>query len=405
MSMPWLSIIGIGEDGRAGLSPAANTLIDAAQLIVGGRRHLDLVGATRGRQVIWMTPLEATIPKILEARGTPVVVLASGDPSWFGVGVTLARSIPNSEMLVVPIPSSFSLAAARLGWALQDTTTLGLNMRGLTPLIRRHLHNGRRILALSLNAETPREVANILQTCGFGPSQMHVLEHLGGPRERIRNTSAAAFDLGGIAPLNIIGVDVVAGDGAKPISFASGLPDDYFVNDGQLTKREVRAVTMSSLAPGAGELLWDLGAGSGSISIEWMLAHASNRAIAVERDEKRVSNVAANAIALGVPKLEVLTKNARDALPGLPPPDAIFIGGGASEAGLVEACWAALKPNGRLVVNSVTLDTESRLLAARETIGGDLVRLNIERVDHVGRRLAWRPALPVLHWVARKPPA
>ena len=228
MSDRWLSIIGIGEDGRAGLSAAANTLIDAAELVVGGRRHLDLIGATRATQMPWLNPLDATIPEILARRGRPVAVLVSGDPFWFGAGVTLARSVPIEEMLVVPAPSSFSLAAARLGWALQDTTTLGLNMRGLTPLLRRHLHHGRRILALALNGETPREVANLLAAAGFRASRMIVMEALGGPRERIREAIAGNFNLADVDPLNLIGIEVIAGANAAPVPFAAGLPDTLF---------------------------------------------------------------------------------------------------------------------------------------------------------------------------------
>lgn len=263
MSGRWLSIIGIGEDGRAGLSPAASALIERAELVVGGRRHLDLVGDTPGEKMEWAKPLEATATTILARRGTPVAVLASGDPFWFGAGVTLARSIPLEDMQVVPSPSSFSIAASRLGWSLQDVTTLGLNLKGLTPLIRRHLHHGRRILALALNGDTAREVASLLTGAGFGESAIVVMEALGGPRERIRNVRARDFDFADVDPLNIIGVDVVAGSGAAPIPYTAGLPDSYFENDGQLTKREIRAVTMSSLQPGAGQLLWDVGAGAG----------------------------------------------------------------------------------------------------------------------------------------------
>src|SRR5689334_5950053 len=226
MSGRWLSIIGIGEDGRTGLSAAANALIDTAELIVGGRRHLELAGATRGEQRTWLDPLEATAETILARRGSPVVVLASGDPFWFGAGVTLARTIPVEEMLVVPAPSSFSLAAARLGWSLQDATCLGLNMRGLTPLVRRHLHHGRRILALALNGDTPREVAKILNSAGFGVSKLTVLEAIGGPRERVRSSRADQFDMSEINPLNVVAIEVVGRPGAKPIPFCAGLPDD-----------------------------------------------------------------------------------------------------------------------------------------------------------------------------------
>lgn len=405
MSGRWLSIIGIGEDGRAGLGAAANALIDAAELIVGGERHLALVGETRGAKMQWRTPLEATSREIMERRGTPVAVLVSGDPFWYGAGVTLARSIPVEEMLVVPAPSCVSLAASRLGWALQDTVTLGLNMRGLTPLLRRHIHHGHRILALALNGGTPGEVAGLLTAAGYGPSKITILEALGGPRERIRSTTAEAFALVDVDPLNVIGIDVVAGPAAQPIPFVAGLPDAYFESDGQLTKREVRAITVSSLQPCPGELLWDVGAGSGSVGIEWMLAHPSNRAIALERDETRAARAARNAVALGVPHFEIRHGSAPDALEGLPSPDAIFIGCGTSDRNLIETCWKALKPGGRIVVNSVTLESEVAVLRAYHAHGGTLTRLGIERAEPLGKRLTWRPALPIIQWASNKPGA
>ena len=403
MSGRWLSIIGIGEDGRAGLSAAAIALVEAAELVVGGKRHLELFGPTRGEQRIWSTPLEATITDILAHQGRPVAVLASGDPFWFGAGATLVRSIPIDEMLVAPAPSSLSLAAARMGWALQETVTLGLNMRGQTPLIRRHFTHGRRILALSLNGETPREVASLLAANGFAETQLTVLEALGGPRERIRSTTAARFDLEGIEPLNIVAVDVVAGLMARTIPFACGIPDEMFETDGQLTKREVRAITLSSLAPQPGALLWDVGLGSGSVAIEWLLAHPTTRAIGIERDEARAARAARNAVALGVPHLDVRTGAAPQALQDLPVPDAVFIGGGAQIAATLGQCWAALKPGGRIVVNAVTLETETALIDAHRRLGGALTRISIDRADMVGRRTAWRPAIPVLHWAASKP--
>ncbi len=403
MSGRWLSIIGIGEDGRKGLSPAASALIDAAELVVGGRRHLDLVGDTPGEKMAWEKPLEATATTILARRGTPVAVLVSGDPFWFGAGATLARSIPIEDMQVLPAPSSFSLAASRLGWPLQDVTTLGLNMKGLTPLIRRYLHHGRRILALALNGETPREVARLLSEAGFEESTVTVMEALGGPRERIRSVPAKNFDFGAVDPLNIIAVDVVAGSGARPIPFAAGLPDHYFENDGQLTKREIRAVTMSSLQPGAGQLLWDVGAGSGSIGIEWLLAHPSNTAIGIERDAERAARAVRNSVTLGVPHLDIRYGAAPDALSGLAQPDAIFIGCGTAGGDVIEACWMALKPGGRIVVNAVTLESEQALLATYLSRGGTLTRISVERAEPVGKLTAWRPAMPVLQWVSVKP--
>lgn len=403
MSDRWLSIIGIGEDGRAGLSVSAKALIDAAELVVGGQRHLDLVGATKGEQLKWLTPLDGTLGEILARRGQPVAVLASGDPFWFGAGVTIARSIPADEMLAIPSPSSFSLAASRLCWPLQDVVTLGLNMRGLVPSLRRHVHDGRKILALALNGDTPREVSALLVSSGYGPSRIFVMEALGGPRERIRATTAEGFDLDEVDALNIIGIDVVAGPDAKPIAYAGGLADAYFENDGQLTKREFRAVTLSSLRPCPGELLWDVGSGSGSIGIEWLLAHPANRAVGIERDDVRAARAARNAVTLGVPQFDIRHGHAPEAFAGLPMPDAIFIGCGLDGGTVIEAAFAALKAGGRIVVNSVTLESEQALLAAYQTHGGTLTRLSAERAEAIGRRMVWRPALPVLQWVCVKP--
>jgi precorrin-6Y C5,15-methyltransferase (decarboxylating) len=402
MSQRWLSIIGIGEDGRSGLTATANGLIDAAELVVGGRRHLNLVGPVRGRQMQWAMPLEATSAEILRYRGRPVAVLASGDPFWFGAGATLARSIPVEEMLVLPAPSCFALAAGRLGWALQDTVTLGLNMPGFTSLVRRHLHDGRQILALALNGETAGELAQILMSSGYGRSKIVVMEALGGPRERIRSAAAEGFNIPDIDPLNVIGIEVHSDTGAMAIPYAAGLPDSYFENDGQLTKREVRAVTLSSLQPCPGELLWDVGAGSGSIGIEWMLAHSASRAIGIERDTIRAERARRNAVALGVPQFEIRLGAAPEALAGLPAPDAVFIGCSAAGGGVIDVCWAALKPHGRIVVNGVTLESEAALLAAYHHYGGTLTRIGVERTEQIGRRMVWRPALPVIQWVCKK---
>ena len=403
MTQRWLSIIGIGEDGRVGLSPAALALIEGAGLVVGGRRHLDLIGPTKGNQQAWSVPLESTIPGILGCRGKPVCVLASGDPFWFGVGVTLARHVPIGEMLVIPAPSSFSLAAARLGWALQTTVTLGLNLPGTSPLMLRHLHHGQHILALALNGDTPGEVAALLSKHGFGSSRIWVLEALGGPRENIRQTTADAFSYSSIDPLNIIAVDVVSGPKARAIPFASGLPDAMFAHDGQLTKREIRAITLSSLAPAPGQLLWDVGLGSGSVAIEWLLSHPAMRAIGFERDGERATCAIMNSIKAGVPHLKVERGGTPAMFAGVEPPDAIFIGGGATQPQMFDACWAALKPGGRMVINAVTLETEAMLLNAFEKHGGTLTRISIDRAVPVGRKHGWRPAMPVTQWVGSKP--
>jgi precorrin-6Y C5,15-methyltransferase (decarboxylating) len=324
-------------------------------------------------------------------------VLASGDPFFHGVGVTLARQVPPAEMRVLPAPSSLSLAASRLGWALQDVETVSLHGRPID-LLRPLLHPGARILALTSDGEAPVEIARLLTRTGFGPSGLTLLEALGGPDERIRSTRAEAFDIENISPLNVLVIDVRAELQARILPLAAGMTEALFEHDGQITKREIRAATLSALAPRRGELLWDIGAGSGSISIEWMLAHPSMRAIAVEADGERVARIRRNAAACGVPGLTVVEGTAPQALHGLERPDAVFIGGGGSDAGVLEAAINALPPAGRLVANAVTLEMEALLLGRHATLGGDLIRIAVSRASPIGTMTGWRTAMPVTQW-------
>jgi precorrin-6Y C5,15-methyltransferase (decarboxylating) len=301
-----------------------------------------------------------------------------------------------------PAPSSLSLAAARLGWALQDTEVVSLHGRDLQAIIR-YLQPGRRVLALSWNGETPAELARLLLARGFGSSRLTVLEALGGPDERIRTCSARELGLTHVLDLNIVGLEVQAEAHAWVLPCRASLPDSAFENDGQLTKQDVRAITLSALRPRAGARLWDVGAGAGSVAIEWLLAHPACRANAIEREPARCERISRNARALGTPNLEVVQGSAPEALSGLPPPDAVFIGGGASEPGLIEQCWVALAPGGRLVVNAVSLETEARLLAAYAEHGGELRRVCIESAVELGSMSAFRPALPVVQWRIDKP--
>lgn len=399
----WLSIVGIGEDGLDGLSPAARAAIEAAEFVFGGARHLALAGAAvKGRAEAWPSPFEHGIEKVLALRGRNVCVLASGDPFLYGVGATLAGHVPAGEMRAFPAPSSFSLAASRLGWPLAETACLTVHGRALD-LIRAHLHPGRRLLVLTSDGAGPGEIAALLSASGFGGSMLHVCEALGGPRERVRTVAAEAFDLAGIDPLNLVGIEVSAGEGARILARAPGLPDDLYENDGQLTKREIRAVTLSALAPRRGELLWDIGAGAGSVAIEWMLADPSLRAIAIEERAERAARIGRNAHALGVPGLRIVEGRAPEALAGLPTPDAVFIGGGASEDGVLPAAIDALRVGGRLVVNAVTLETEALLIGQHAMRGGELVRLSVARAAPVGGLTGWRPAMPVTQWSWVKP--
>jgi precorrin-6Y C5,15-methyltransferase (decarboxylating) len=371
--------------------------------VFGGARHIELAAPLiRGETHVWLSPIERSIDGIVAERGNPVVVLASGDPFFFGIGVTLARRVPASEMNVIPAPSSFSLAASRLGWALQDVAIVSLHGRPID-LIRPHLHPGQKILALTSDEQGPAALASLLTENGFGGSKISVLEALGGPQERIATHSADAFPDVAINALNICGIDVVDGQGARILSLAAGLDDALFEHDGQITKREVRAITLSSLAPRRGELLWDVGAGSGSIGIEWMLSHPSLRAIAIEQHPERAERIARNADAFGVPGLEVMIGTVPAAFEGLSSPDAIFIGGGGSETGVLEAAMDALKPGGRLVANAVTLEMEAVLLAAQAKFGGSMIRLEVSRAAAVGSMSGWRPAMPVTQWSWVKP--
>ncbi|EJZ19303.1 bifunctional cobalt-precorrin-7 (C(5))-methyltransferase/cobalt-precorrin-6B (C(15))-methyltransferase (plasmid) [Rhizobium sp. Pop5] len=394
----WLTIIGIGEDGPAGLGEEAKRLIAAAPAVFGGARHHALAASLiSGKKLPWQSPFERSVEAILERRGTPVVVLASGDPFLYGVGATLSRYVAEEEMHTIPAPSAFSLAASHLGWPLQDATTISLHGRPIE-LIRPHLHPGRRIIALTSDEKGPGELAALLAAAGFGQSQLTVLEALGGPRERQRRTIPTAFDLVDIDPLNVCALEISAGEGARILPFVAGLEDDLFEHDGQITKREIRAMTLSALAPRHGELLWDIGAGSGSIGIEWMLADPSLKTIAVEQSPERAARVARNASAFGVPHLAIVEGSAPDALHGLPEPDAVFLGGGGSEPGVMDAAIAALKRGGRLVANAVTLEMEAVLLSEHAKRGGSLTRIEISRAGPVGRMGGWRPAMPVMQW-------
>ncbi len=398
---PWLSIVGIGEDGADGLSATAQSLIAQAEVVFGGRRHLDLAdGLIRGEARPWPTPF--TVAEVIAARGRRVCVLASGDPFLHGVGSTLAAFVPAAEMTVVPAPSAFSLAASRLGWPLPDVRCLSLHGKPID-LIRPHLHPGARLLALTSNGDSPAEVARLLSGTGFGKSRLHVLEALGGPREKVRDAVAEDFALADVDALNVLAVEVVAGPGARVLPRAAGLPDALFEHDGQITKREVRALTLSALAPRRGERLWDIGGGSGSVSIEWLLADPSLTATAIEAKPERAARIRRNAVTFGVPDLTVVEGKAPDALAGLPTPDAVFIGGGATFPGVLDAALEALRPGGRLVINAVTLETEALVLARHTDLGGTLTHIAISRAAPLAGMTAWRPAMPIVQWVWTKP--
>jgi precorrin-6Y C5,15-methyltransferase (decarboxylating) len=397
----WLTVVGIGEDGYAGLGKAARRALLAAAQIVGAPRQLALLPkCLSAAQQTWPSPFN--LDALLAQRGTPVCVLASGDPMLFGVGASLARHVPADELQVLPAPSSYSLAAARMAWPLQEVSLLSVVARPLAAL-QMQIHAGARLLILCNDGSSPAAIAQLLRERGFGPSRLTVLEHLGGPLERRLDGLASDWQVAEVAALNLLAVDCAAGTDALRLPLTIGLPDSAYQHDGQLTKRDVRAITLARLAPKPGELLWDVGAGCGSIGIEWLRSHPSCRAIAIEADSGRQQLISLNRDALGVPQLQLLAGHAPEALLDLPAPDAVFIGGGVTVQGVLEHCWQQLKPGGRLLANAVTLQSEATLLAWRSQHGGELTRIQVAQAKPLGEFDTWRSALPITLLELHKP--
>lgn len=395
----WLTIIGLGEDGLDGLSPAAASLLKQARFVIGGARHLNMLkAATAAETMEWPSPFERGIDAIKARRGAATCVLASGDPYLYGVGATLAAHVPPYETVCLPAPSSLSLAAARLGWPLQDCEIVSLHGRPFERLIP-HLRPSARLLVLSWDETTPERVARLLVARGLGGARLIVMAALGGPRERIAQCRARDFTRQTFDPLNLVALEI-EDIATNYIPLTPGLPDEWYESDGQITKREIRAVTLAALAPWPGARLWDIGAGSGSIAIEWMLNHPRNRAVAIEKRADRAERISRNAAALGAPDLAVLTGDARDLMRDLPAPDAIFVGGGG--AAMVDAAWSHLPAGRRFVVNAVTIETQAALAERQARHGGDLVQIAVAHPAPVGSYHAWRPAAPIVQWATVK---
>jgi precorrin-6Y C5,15-methyltransferase (decarboxylating) len=399
---PWLNVIGIGDAGLTSLSATARAIVETGEVLVGGDRHLAMVPEHLGERLRWGCPLEATLDSLEALRGRRVVVLASGDPMCFGVGELLVRRFAPSELRVLPAPSAFSLVCARLGWPLAAVACLSAHSRPLAGM-RRHIAPGARLVVLSRDGTTADGIARMLAEAGFGTSRLWVFEHLDGPAERTAEGTAGGWPATRFAPLNTIAIECIADPGAAIRSRTPGLPDEAFESDGMLTKREVRAATLARLMPFAAQRLWDVGAGSGAIAIEWLRAAEGASAIAVEQDAARCAMVARNAERLGTPELSVAQARAPDCLAGLPAPDAVFVGGGIGEPAMLETCWQMLRPGGRLVANVVTAEGEQRLLAWQTANGGELLRIEVARLDALGSYRTWRPSLPVTQFAARKP--
>ena len=392
--LPWLTIIGLGEDGPEGLSSASLAALKAAEIVMGPPRHLSLLPELSTQRVDWPVPFADGIDRLLSFRGRRVAVLASGDPFWFGAGAVIARHLAPEEWRALPGVSCFALAANRLGWRLETTFCTGLHAAPFARL-RRHLAPQARLIATLRDGEGPHGLAQYLAAEGFGDSILHMMEALGGPRERI--TSVAASRLGKDARFDhplCVAVEV-AGQGAC-LPRSSGIPDDWFDHDGQITKRPVRALTLSALAPRAGEHLWDIGGGSGSIASEWLLSDPSLRATCVEAQADRADRITGNAAHLGMDRLRVITGRAPEALQGLDRPDAVFIGGGLS-LDLLEQLETLAK-GARLVANAVTLDSEAILTQAQRRLGGDLMRIDLAQAAPLGKLRGWKAAYPIVQW-------
>ena len=398
----WIDVVGIGEDGLDGLAPSARRLIESAEVLVGGARHHEKIPEFGGERLTWENGFGPALDEIEKRRGKRITVLASGDPMHFGVGTTLGRRFGASALAVFPVPGAFSLAAARMGWSIPDCQLLTIHGRPLENL-GLHLSPGARLLVLSKDGGSPAAAAALLTAKGYGNSSITVLEHMGGAQEKRIDGIAANWPQGRAADLNTIAIDCICTDDTVTLSRVPGLPDDAFEHDGQLTKREVRAATLAALQPLPGQVLWDIGAGSGAVAIEWLRLGDERRAVAFESDSARVARIARNAASLGTPALKIVEGHFPDAVAaGALTPDAIFVGGGVSEDGLLNAAWDALGKGGRLVANAVTLEAEQALLTFYQDHGGELVRLNIERAAPIGGKTAFRPMMQITQYSGRK---
>jgi precorrin-6B C5,15-methyltransferase / cobalt-precorrin-6B C5,C15-methyltransferase len=402
MTGPWLSIVGIGEDGWDGLSKSAREAVASAEIIYGGARHLAFLPKISAQQLPWKSPLSLSIDELLtQYRGRPVSVLASGDPMLHGIGSLLTSRLDSSEYVVFPHLSAFSLACARLGWPSAETLLVSL-VNSPTELLVRYLHSGQRLVAYSRDRNTPQRIIKLLVEHGYGGSRVTVFERLNGPSERRDDFIASAWETDEYADLNVVAIACVPDTEIVSLPLIPGLPDDAFETDGQLTKREVRAATLACLSPLPGQTLWDVGAGTGTVGIEWMRVHPSCICIAFEERQDRADRIAANARQLGVPGLQIVVGPAPATFEHLAQPDAVFIGGGISTPGLLEACWACLPVGGRLVANTVTVAGEALLATWQATHGGDLTRIAVSRATPIGGMLAWRPLSPITQLAATK---
>lgn len=400
MTSPWLDIIGIGEDGMDGLCAGARTLVESAEVIIGGERHHGLAPNIKAERLAWPSPFDAMIEVINALKGKRVVVLVTGDPLWYSVGARILKAIPADEIAFHPQLSAFQWAACRMGWSIPDVETLTVHGRAAEQIIA-FFAPGARLLVLTKDRTSPATIGALLAARGYGQSRLTVLAAMGGADEqRIEMRAHSTHD--NAPDFHTLAVECIAGDDAQILP-RTGLPDEAFIHDGKITKRAVRALALAKLVPLRGQLLWDIGSGCGSIGIEWMRSAPEALAIGLDPQEKRRAMAAQNALALGTPKLDLRDICAPEGLAGLPAPDAVFIGGGLS-AQTIQIAIDRLKPFGRLVVHAVTLESEAVLLEAFAKHGGELQRVSIESAEPVGTFYGWRPSMPVTQWFWEKRP-
>jgi precorrin-6Y C5,15-methyltransferase (decarboxylating) len=399
---PWLTIVGIGEDGWEGLSAKARIAIEQAENIIGSTRTLAMVPASKARQHEWPQPFSAVIDQVTPMRGQRTVMLATGDPMNYGAARKLLTFIPKEEVTIVPHLSAFTLAAAHMGWSIPDCDCFTIHGRPAANL-EAFIQPDARLLILTEDETSVAEACRRLVARGFETSEVTVLENLGGAAEAVTTFPANGMPAREWSPLNTLAIHCKPGPSAKIWPRVAGLPDEAFVHDGQITKREVRAATLAALAPAPDQLLWDIGAGCGSVAIEWMRSTRGCEAIAIEQNADRLNIIATNADQLGTPRLKIVAGEAPDALRGLPQPHAVFIGGGVGVPDLFEKAWEALRSGGRLVANVISIEGEMHLYDLQEKHGGELVRIAISKLDPVGKYRALKPKMPVVQWRVVKP--
>jgi len=408
ISKKWLCVIGIGEDGWDDLSADARDLLYESEIVLGGERHLKMLPKDwEGERIVWSSPIREAVSKIVSWRPEDsasvqkVAIMASGDPLCYGIATKLLRHLPIEEIWIKPALTTFSLMCSRIGWSLPDVETLTIHGRPLE-MLHPFVQPGAKLLVLSKGEESPEQAAKLLCARGFGKSIITVLEHLGGRKERQFSGQADSWNHPEGAALNAMAIECIPENNANVLSRNPGLPDEAFLHDGQLTKREIRAVALSKLMPVVDHLLWDVGAGCGSVSIEWMRTNPRCRAVAIEKSKSRLKLIEQNSQELGVPMLQIISGSAPEVLVDLPAPDAVFIGGGLSSGNLLQTCWNALKPGGRLVANAVTLEGEQKLLqwqnenAGKSGASGDLTRLSISRAEKIGKFQGWKEMRSVI---------